>query len=511
MCGIVAIINKHNSEQLVKTMLEKIIHRGDSQPAFDSFDNKTFLGSVRLKIVDRHSGRMPLYNEDKTIVTIFNGEIYNHKDLRLDLITKGHKFSTEADTEVLVHLYEEYGLEMLTLLDGMFAFVIYSPKTKQYIAARDRWGIKPLYFSHKNDSLFIASEIKAFDGILEIDNIEELRPGHYIYNGEINSFFQPSYELSTLSYDHAKAKVRNLLEEAVKKRVDTDLPIAVFLSGGVDSSIVYLLACKYHLDVTAIVIGKDDSSDVICAKRLCDLNNSKCLHINISQDEFLSNIPEVIKTIETFEPNPVRGSALSFYLASFAKEKGFKVVLCGEGSDEIFAGYGDFIGLDSREFQILTKNFVSDLYRTQLLRIDKTGMAFGVEIREPFMDNKLVQLAISLPPEYKVRPYSNRELTKYILRDAFKDILPDFIFSRDKKTLMEGAGANSVQKGEGIFYEYASKNLPEQEFNDIQKKYPEYNLSTVEDAFYFKIYKEKYGLKVSNSSNRTFNALKEIR
>lgn len=511
MCGIVAIINKKGSEQLVDSMLSKMVHRGDSEPTYDSFNAHTFLGSVRLKIVDRPYGAMPLYNEDETLATVFNGEIYNHKELKAKLIEKGHIFKTETDTEVLVHLFEEYGTDMLSVLDGMFACIIYSPKTNQYLAARDRWGIKPLYYSKVDESLLIASEIKAFDGIPRIENIEELLPGQFMFDGEVKTYFTPSYELSTISYDEAKAEVRELLEEAVKKRVDTDLPIAVFLSGGVDSSIVYLLACKYHSDVTAIVIGKDDASDVISAKRLCDLNDAKCLHINVAQDEFLSNITEVIRTIETFEPNPVRGSALSYYLAKCAKKIGFKVVICGEGSDEIFAGYGDFINLKGADFQLLTKNFVTDLYRTQLLRIDRTGMAFGVEIREPFMDNKLVQLAITLPPEYKVQEYSNRVLTKYILRDAFKDILPDFIFNRDKKTLMEGAGANSVQKGEGIFYEYASSNLSEKEFSELQQDYQEYNLTTVEDAFYFEIYKELYGLKVSNASKRTFNALKEIK
>lgn len=511
MCGIVAIINKEGSEKLVKEMLNRTIHRGDSEPTYDSFHNNTFLGSVRLKIVDIPSGQMPLYNEDKSIVTVFNGEIYNHNKLRIDLIKKGHKFSTETDTEVLVHLYEEYGIEMLPLLDGMFSFVIYSKTTKEYIAVRDRWGIKPLFYSICEDAMYIASEIKAFDNITDIDSIKELKPGEYILNNELSSYFNPSFEISQISYDDAKNKVRNILEIAVQKRVDTDLPIAVFLSGGVDSSIVYLLACKYHSNVTAIVIGKDDSSDVISAKKLCANIGSKCLHINISEEEFLSNIPQVIKTIETFEPNPIRGSALSYYLAKFAKEKGFKVVLCGEGSDEIFAGYGDFIGLHNKEFQLLTKNFVSDLYRTQLLRIDKTGMAFSVEIREPFMDNKLVQLAITLPPQFKIKKDKSNPLTKFILRDAFKDILPDFIFSRDKKTLMEGAGANSVQKGEGIFYEYARKNLSDSEYKSIKEQYPEYQLNNIEDAFYFKIYNEIYGLRVDNASKRTFNALKEIK
>lgn len=510
MCGIAAIINNKGSEPLVQSMLQNTAHRGDCKPVYESFNSDTHLGSVRLKIVGRSSGKMPLYNESKTLVTVFNGEIYNYKQIKLDLIDKGHKFSTDSDTEVLVHLFEEYGINMLPKLDGMFAFVIYSPKTKQYVAARDRWGIKPLFYSQNNNSIFIASEIKAFNEIPEIKNIEELRPGHYIESGRVNPYFTPSFEISSIPYNKAKIKIRSLLEQAVQKRVDTDLPIAVFLSGGVDSSIVHSLACKYHSNVTAIVIGKDDSSDVISAKRLCELNGSKVLHINISQEEFLHNIPEIIKTIETYEPNPVRGSSLSYYLASFAKERGFKIALCGEGSDEIFAGYGDFLGVKEKEHQKLTRDFVSHLYRTQLLRIDKTGMAFGIEVREPFMDNELVQLAITLPLEYKIQTYTNRYLTKYILRDAFKDILPDFIFSRDKKTLMEGAGANSVQKGEGIFHKYACKNLNVSEFKKIQRAHPEYHLLTVEDAFYFKIYKEIYGLRVSNARERTFNALKEI-
>jgi asparagine synthase (glutamine-hydrolysing) len=222
-------------------------------------------------------------------------------------------------------------------------------------------------------------------------------------------------------------------------------------------------------------------------------------------------ISDVIDIIETFEPNPIRGSLLSIKLAELAHDLGFKVVLCGEGCDEIFAGYGDFLFIeDKNEFQSKITTLLSDLYRTQLLRVDKTAMKYAVEVREPFLDRKLVEYVLNIHPNFKVAINKNGDLTtKYILREAFKDVLPDYIYLREKMTLMEGAGIGGVEKGKGLLYEYANSHLTDTEFKTLSNSFPGYNLKDKEETYCFKIFNQKYS-KATFAKFRVINAQKEI-
>lgn len=489
----------------MQSMLNAIKHRGDSAPNYKVVSN-TILGSVRLKIVDIPNGEQPFYNENKTISVVFNGEIYNYKVLKKQLEKLGHTFTSNCDTEVLVHLYEQYKEKMLTMLDGMFAFVLFDTVTNNFLIARDRYGIKPLYYAEADNSIYVSSELKSFAGIDTIDEYKELLPSHYMNNTGLNRYYSQNYAIDdSIDFDSALSTIRDYVIDAVKKRIDTNLPIGMWLSGGIDSSIVFLIARQYHKDITPIVIGRDDSEDVKCAKFLCNEIKSSYIHINPSDKEIFDNIPNLIKCIETFESNPIRPSALTYFLAKESNRLGLKIVLCGEGGDEILGGYGDFLLPQSDdEFQNLTSNFVENLYRTQLLRIDKVGMAFKVEVREPFMDNRLVDYAVRLNPNYKVNQIDGKVLTKYILRKAFQDILPQEIYLRDKKTIMAGAGADSVEVAKGKFYENAQSKM------DISlKHYKEHDLKNEEDIYYFSIYKDYY-TKAKFNKDRVFSAKKEI-
>jgi asparagine synthase (glutamine-hydrolysing) len=512
MCGIAAIIQKEKSDQgKISSMLNAIKHRGDTQPNFMMVGNAA-LGSVRLQIIDQSHGEQPIYNETGTMAIVFNGEIYNYKALKAELETLGHIFKTDCDTEVLIHLFEENGCRMLNKLDGMFAFVIYNKQKNTFFAARDYFGVKPLYFCENENAIYFSSELKSFL-TLSVEEFKEIPPASYMDNTGIHTYYTYNTTLdTTLDFPTASLVVKHLTEESVKKRVQTDLPIGVFLSGGLDSTIVFLLCLKYHSNVIAIIIGDDDAQDVIHALRLCHENNYKYQHIKISKNQLLETIPIIVDCIETFEINPVRGAALSYYLSKAANDLGLKIILCGEGSDEIFAGYGDFLKATSEpEFEQITLNFLSYLYRTQLLRIDKTGMAFGVEVREPFMDKALVEYALKLPTEFKIKTDDNgKTITKHILREAFKDILPHYIFIRDKMTLMEGAGAGPVNKEEGMFYENALGLMSDEHFHELIQKYPEYKIENKEVAFYFEFFRRKY-LRAKFSANRTFNATMEIK
>ena len=349
MCGIAAILPKSNTTKFdIMPLLNAIEHRGDTLPNFKILGN-AILGNVRLKIVDRPFGEQPFYNEDRTIAVVFNGEIYNYKKLKSELIENGHQFKTDCDTEILVHLYEQYGVNMTTHLDGMFAFVIYDSINQNYFAARDNFGIKPLYYCEDENAIYFSSELKSFIH-LGVTEFKEIPPANYLTRNGLTQYRKfETYPLRNFPLQEETTLVKILVEEAVKKRVQTDLPVGVFLSGGIDSTIVFLLARKYHSNVTAIIIGEDTAEDVIHAKKLCTENNYKFKHINISKSEILNSVPDIIYSIESYEPNPVRGSAISYPLSKAAKDLGIKIVLCGEGSDEIFGGYGDFIFAETEE------------------------------------------------------------------------------------------------------------------------------------------------------------------
>lgn len=511
MCGIAAAIYKTKTRaDEINGMLDAIAHRGDVTPVFEAF-GKSLLGSVRLKIVDSENGQQPFKNETASLAVVFNGEIYNYKSLRTDLISKGHVFFTDCDTEVLTHLYEEYGKDMLLQLDGMFAFIIVDRITNAWFVGRDRHGIKPLYYCQNEESIYFSSEMKSFAD-LKVTTYEELSPGSCLTPAGIESFYK--YKTSPLfqgSFEDAKNLIRSRLDQAVKKRVATDLPIGVFLSGGLDSSIIYLLCLQYHPDVTAIIIGTPEAEDVRYAISLCKSLNTRYTHVVATDEQLLATIGDTITCIETFELNVVRGSTLSLKLASAAQQLGFKVILCGEGSDEIFGGYGDYLSAATQaEFDTLTLGFMNSLYRTQLLRIDRTGMAYNVEVREPFMDNELVELALCLPLHFKITTSDSKPLTKFILREAFKDLLPPAIYRRNKMTLMEGAGAGPVNKEAGMFYRNAASKMNERAFTQIKETYPDYQLNNKEDMYYFHFFIQKYAL-ARFATRRTFNATLEIK
>src|SRR5574341_197944 len=445
MCGISAIHGDYLSqvdEELVP-MLMRISHRGDSPLELGHAGNSIF-GANRLTIVDRKNGKQPMANERRTVFSVFNGEIYNYKELREELAVKGHSFRTDCDTEVLVHLYEEYGTSFLDKLDGKFAFYLYDIEKDTHLVARDPFGIKPLYFARKNNKTYFASEAKAFLDI-RIERVYELLPGHFMVNNRISSYYEAKDEENCNSLHDTIKYVKELVKKSIAKRVQTDLPIGVLFGGGIDSSIVLLNVIKFHEDVTAFSIGFRDSEDVMVARKLCTEMGINHVIYEPHLDEIFSLISQVVYQTESFEPNMIRGSILSYLLCREVKKYGIKVLLCGEGADEIFAGYGDFLLCGEDRVKSEIKLFLKDLYRTQLQRVDRTSMAFAEEVRVPFLDKKLVEYVLTIPPRFKVSVnLKGHVTTKHILREAFQDELPEYICQREKVTLMSGAGLGDV-------------------------------------------------------------------
>ena len=512
MCGIAAVLDERDDgTERVRHMLVRLQHRGDVAPAWASVASGV-LGCVRLRIVDRENGAQPFVSDTGSITVTYNGEIYNYPELRVELEGRGVQFRTDCDTEVLIHLYSAYGRSMVERLDGMFAFVLHDASKGEWFAARDRYGIKPLYWARHEGETYVASEMKAFEG-LATGAYDELRPGHAMNAEGTWCYSRPVYGKSTIDSDQEVAKtIRALVEKAVQCRTRTDLPIGVFLGGGLDSAIVQMLCCKYHGDVTAIIVGKEDSSDVVSALRMCKEFGMKYSLVLVAEEELLSNVQEAVRITETFEPNVVRGALLSLKLAERASELGLRVVLCGEGSDELFAGYGDFLGMqDDVQFEAFRRRLFDDLYRTQLLRIDRTGMHYGVEVREPFMDQQLVKYAETIRPSLKVGVGpSGQRTTKAILRWAFTDMLPDYILNRVKATLMEGAGIGGVAREEGALYKYAEERVSDSAYYDVQQQFWQYSIANKEEALCFRYFVERYS-KAQFAVRRVAHAQREIR
>lgn len=494
MCGIIAI---HNQTKKVEdkrlAMLYPIAHRGEQKYFNESavFEN-CILGMNRLAIVDRQKAKQPMHSNDGRYNIIFNGEIYNYLDLRKELLAKGHLFMTDSDTEVLLNGYIEWQEKILEKISGMFAFFIYDNKENKFFVARDPFGVKPLYFGISRDqTYYFGSEIKSLTVVEKIGEINLFPPGHFMAGGKLKKYFYLPNKLNdNITEKEAIVKIRELFDNSIKMRVNTDLPIAVYFSGGVDSASVLATARKYHPDVTAIIIGNTESSDRKTAVRYCEENNIKYIVKNPpKEEELFKNIKEITRITESFEPNMIRQSSISYYIAQTAAENNFKVILCGEGADEIFAGYPEFTNLkNDEEIQKKIFAFLTDLHRTQLQRVDRTSMHFTTEVREPFLDRDLVNFTLQIPPYMKIKKVGNTTITKYILRKAMEDRLPEYIYNRTKVVLSEGAGYKGNQTIGGLFYDATSKVVSDEELDQFKKKYKDWNLANKEEVYYFKYY-----------------------
>lgn len=501
MCGIAVSASLNGAPAnrlLVPTMLSQMPGRGDCL----SETSETSLGTLgcnRLAIVDVAHGMQPMLNEQGDIAIVFNGEIYNTAELTDTLSRAGHRFASECDTEILVHAYEQWGEAMLSELRGMFAFVVLDQSQRRVFAGRDPFGIKPLFYSRRGDQFLFASEIKALVKA-GAATIQVVPPGGYVDNGVESSrlHFPRPLEIE-LPQEDAKAKLRGLLRQSVRSMLQTDLPVAILCSGGIDSSAVLYEAAQTSANITAYSIGTSlDAPDVAAARKLTRLLRVPFRPILVSETSLLESIPQVVASIESFEPNHIRGGTLSFALARAIHEDGIKVALCGEGADELLAGYPEFQDCFNSPDPGATlrrdvEQFTSELHRTQLQRVDRTNMAWSVEVRVPFLDLEFATFALSLASELKLRRSGDgTPIAKWILREAYREVLPAEIADRPKLILSEGAGVGD-NGPHGPFFEHANRLLADDEFTKMCQENPEFQLRTKEEAFYFRLFRNLYG------------------
>ena len=344
MCGIAAVVGAIGADrnELLLDMLGRIHHRGDPE-RFGEIQSlpAAALGTNRLAIVARDEGRQPMATPDGKYLVVFNGEIYNHADLREELQGLGCRFATACDTEVILHGYQQWGPAVVHRLDGAFAFVVVDATSNSYFAARDPMGIKPLYWAQRDDAVLLASEQKCLAP--HARDVRTLAPGHYLQAGMAHRYFDLEEPPRDGGDENPVARCRRLLDRAVRKRVDTDLPLAVMFSGGIDSAVVLHLARQYHPNVTAFTLGFPGAADLKVATRFCAEFGVPQVICTLSEEEVVRVLPHVAQGAEFFEGIDAMDACVAYFGYREAHARGFKVALCGEGSDEVLMGYDLFL------------------------------------------------------------------------------------------------------------------------------------------------------------------------
>lgn len=459
MCGIVCLFSNKNDitgmRQDILEMSKKVRHRGPDWSGVYS-SKKVIFGHERLAIVDPKSGRQPLYSEDKKLILAANGEIYNHHELRKQV--EGYNFLTESDCEIILALYKKKGINFLEDLNGIFAFALYDEEADSYFIARDHIGIIPLYMGwDKSGNFYVASELKALEGVC--NKIQEFLPGHYINSKEgpeLKRWYKRDWmDFSSVENNESDIKkLRASLEQAVHRQLMSDVPYGVLLSGGLDSSIISAVTKKFaskrvesddkqqawYPQLHSFAIGLKGSPDLEAAQKVADHIGSVHHEINFTIQEGLDAIKDVIYHLETYDVTTVRASTPMYLLARVIKSMGIKMVLSGEGADEVFGGYLYFHKApDAKSFHEETIRKLGKLHLYDCLRANKSLAAWGIEGRVPFLDKEFLDIAMRLNPKDKMAGGKDK-IEKWILRKAFEDYLPEDILWRQKEQFSDGVG-----------------------------------------------------------------------
>jgi asparagine synthase (glutamine-hydrolysing) len=491
MCGIAGIWgdNDESDESSVKSMIKAQHHRGPDSHGVHVQADQGVLGHTRLAIMDPGQGQQPIHNKDRSATLVANGMIYNHPQLRRQL-GDGHEYSSNSDSETILHVFEDHGLATPRLLDGMFAFAI--SDGDRLILARDRIGIKPLYYGQRknedgSETMFFASELKALTPL--VDNIKEFPPGT-LYDS--NSGFQTYYQVPDrlpveMELEEHTHRIRTTIEAAIKKRLLSDVPLGAFLSGGLDSSIIAAVAKKYMPELHTFSVGIEGSRDLQAARRVAQHIGSVHHEYIYTAAEVMEKLPEIIYHLESFDQDLVRSAIPTWFCARMAADK-VKVILTGEGADELFAGYAYHKDIhDPAALHKELRRSVTRLHNINLQRVDRMTMGHGIEARVPFLDTDVITMAQTVPPEWKLKTNDDgRRIEKWILRKAFEDLLPTDIVWRNKEQFDEGSGMVDLlpkvleQAAEGIDSE------------DYKMRFKQDRLRSKEECFYHQLLTEQF-------------------
>ncbi len=506
MCGITAILNvKEQTQQLrhkALKMSQKIRHRGPDWSGIYC-GGSAILAHERLSIVDPESGGQPLYSPDKKQVLAVNGEIYNHQEIRR-LYAGKYEFQTKSDCEVILALYKEKGISFLEDISGIFAFVLYDEEKDEFLIARDPIGVIPLYIGYDDDgTVYVGSELKALEGFCQ--RYEPFLPGHYYWSREPG--MKRYYQRDWMQYDAVKdndasvSAIHDALENAVKRQLMSDVPYGVLLSGGLDSSVISAIAEKYSEmriendsrtkaywpRLHSFAVGLKGAPDLAKAKLVADHIGTVHHEINYTIQEGLDAIRDVIYYIETYDVTTVRASTPMYLLARVIKSMGIKMVLSGEGADEIFGGYLYFHKApDAKAFHEETVRKLSKLYLYDCLRANKSLSAWGVEGRVPFLDKEFLDVAMRTNPSAKMCPGSVME--KKIVREAFSDLLPEEVAWRQKEQFSDGVGYSWIDTLKAI----TASAVTDEQMAHAAERFPINPPQNKEEYYYRSIFAEHF-------------------
>ena len=513
MCSIFGIFDiKENSESLRQTALENSrlqLHRGPDWEGIYQGEHAIVVHE-RLSIVDPQNGAQPLYNENRKHILAVNGEIYNHKQLKTEL-TVDYKFKTGSDCEVILPLYEEFkrtGKNFVDRLVGDFAFVIYDEEDNTIFAARDHMGINPMYVGTDREGRFyIASEMKAL--VKVCDSVKEFPPRHYLYTKGGDYEFKQYYFRDWTEYEHVKDATDDVkvlkdgLMDAVRRQLMCDVPYGVLLSGGLDSSVISAIA-KYYSQkrveddgktdawfprLHSFAIGLEGAPDLKKARVVADYLGTVHHEIHYTIQEGLDALRDVIYHIETYDVTTIRASTPMYLMARYIKAMGIKMVLSGEGSDEIFGGYLYFHKApNDKEMHEELIRKLDQLHLYDCLRANKSLMAWGVEGRVPFLDKKFLDIAMNFKPSAKMCQGSTIE--KKVLREAFDGMLPEEVLWRQKEQFSDGVGYSWID----ALRDYAEKSVSDRKFAEREIRFPVNTPVTKEAYLYREIFEDLFKL-----------------
>ena len=506
MCGIVAILNvkeqTHALRDKALKMSQKIRHRGPDWSGIYC-GGTAILAHERLSIVDPESGGQPLYSSDRKQVLAVNGEIYNHQEIRRRYAGK-YEFQTGSDCEVILALYRDKGIDFLEDLSGIFAFVLYDEERNEFLIARDPIGVIPLYIGYDSDgTVYVASELKALEG--QCESYEPFLPGHYYWS--VSPGMKWYYRRNWMQYDAVKDNptsveaIREGLTAAVKRQLMSDVPYGVLLSGGLDSSVISALAEKfsehrieddsrtraYWPRLHSFAVGLKGAPDLAKARLVADHIGTVHHEINYTIQEGLDAIRDVIYYIETYDVTTVRASTPMYLLARVIKSMGIKMVLSGEGADEIFGGYLYFHKAPTaKDFHEETVRKLGKLHLYDCLRANKSLSAWGVEGRVPFLDKEFLDVAMRTNPEAKMCPGSTIE--KKIVREAFADLLPEAVAWRQKEQFSDGVGYSWIDTLKDI----TAKAVSDEQMAHAAERFPINPPKNKEEYYYRSIFAEHF-------------------
>ena len=511
MCSIFGILDIKSDpvalrEQAIQ-MSKLLRHRGPDWSGVYASD-KAILVHERLSIVDVNTGAQPLYNQDNSHILAVNGEIYNHKDLAAKL-TCGYQFKTKSDCEVILGLYEEKGNAFLDDLNGIFAFCLYDEKKDKYLIGRDHMGIIPLYMGWDvHGNFYVASEMKALTPVCT--KVQEFPPGHFLdsEDGKITRYYQRDW----MTYEGVQnnggsaADIGKALEEAVKRQLMCDVPYGVLLSGGLDSSVISAITQRFAKQrvedddksaawwpqLHSFSVGLEGSPDLAAAQKVADSIGTIHHPIIFTVQNGIDALREVIYHLETYDVTTIRASTRMYLMARKIKAMGIKMVLSGEGADEIFGGYLYFHKApNAQEFHEELNRKLSKLHMFDCLRANKSMAAWGIEARVPFLDKEFMDVAMRTNPDLKM--IKDGRIEKNILREAFEGKLLNEVLWRQKEQFSDGVGYNWIDS----LKEYVASQVTDQQLASAEFRFPINTPDTKEAYYYRSIFEDHFPLESS--------------